>query len=139
MGIYIQCVYIYIYVCVYDFSLADGMQFNSSCQIHGPSAVTFGSLLSQELSPSDVNTADDSNKSPVMNNPAFLHSSCPPAMHKSCFCVRLIAEHTKMLEDSTKVSNDLRFFLALPRCVLSKSDVCLLTFPLCCLTKEFLF
>ncbi|KAL6954464.1 Neurotransmitter-gated ion-channel transmembrane region, partial [Sarracenia purpurea var. burkii] len=80
------------------------MQFSSSCQIHGPSAVTFGSLLSQELSPSDANVTDDSNKSPVMNNPAFLHSSCPPAMHRSCFCVRLIAEHTKMLEDSTKVS-----------------------------------
>lgn len=80
------------------------MQFSSGCQIHGPSAVTFSSLLSQELSSSEMNTMDDNNKSPIMNNPAFLHSSCPPAMHKSCFCVRLIAEHTKMLEDSTKVT-----------------------------------
>ncbi|XP_065214924.1 acetylcholine receptor subunit alpha-like isoform X1 [Planococcus citri] len=89
--------------------LAEGMQFSSSCQIHGPSAVTFGSLLSQELSPSDANVTDDDNKSPVMNNPGFLHSSCPPAMHRSCFCVRLIAEHTKMLEDSTKVKEDWKY------------------------------
>lgn len=87
----------------FGFSLTDGIEFSSSCQIHGPSAVTFGSLLTQELSSSEMNNADESNKSPLMNNPAFLHSSCPPAMHKSCFCVRLIAEHTKMLEDSTKV------------------------------------
>lgn len=36
--------------------------------------------------------------------PSFSHSSCPPHMHKTCFCVRFIAEHTRMLEDSTKVS-----------------------------------
>lgn len=106
-AIYWQKTVIKIFICVltvlFGFSLTDGIEFSRSCQIHGPSAVTFGSLLTQELSPSEVNNADESNKSPLMNNPAFLHSSCPPAMHKSCFCVRLIAEHTKMLEDSTKV------------------------------------
>lgn len=43
-------------------------------------------------------------KSPMINNPAFTHSRCPPEIHRSCFCVRFIAEHTKLLEDSTKVS-----------------------------------
>ncbi|KAK7605574.1 hypothetical protein V9T40_007432 [Parthenolecanium corni] len=90
-------------------SLTDGIEFSSSCQIHGPSGITFGSLLTQELSPSEVNNIDESNKNPVTNIPAFLHSSCPPAMHKSCFCIRLIAEHTKMLEDSTKVKEDWKY------------------------------
>jgi nicotinic acetylcholine receptor len=48
-----------------------------------------------------VNTGED--KSPILNNPAFSHSNCPPQVHKSCFCVRFIAEHTRMLEESTKV------------------------------------
>lgn len=43
-------------------------------------------------------------KSPIIGNPAFSHSKCPPEIHRSCFCVRFIAEHTKLLEDSTKVS-----------------------------------
>ena len=35
--------------------------------------------------------------------PGFSHSACPPEVHRTCFCVRFIAEHTRMLEDSTKV------------------------------------
>jgi len=80
-------------------SLVDGGPLSGSCQIHGP-AVVMQSESTDELS--------DSNKSPVLRNPAFSHSSCPPEVHKSCFCVRFIAEHTKMLEDSTKV-NDLGY------------------------------
>jgi hypothetical protein len=76
-------------------SLVDGGPLSGSCQIHGP-AVVLQSESTDELS--------DSNKSPVLRNPAFSHSSCPPEVHKSCFCVRFIAEHTKMLEDSTKVN-----------------------------------
>ncbi|KAG8225281.1 hypothetical protein J437_LFUL001894, partial [Ladona fulva] len=45
---------------------------------------------------------DDEDKSPILRNPAFAHTHCPPEVHKSCFCVRFIAEHTKMLEESTK-------------------------------------
>lgn len=53
---------------------------------------------------------DEEVKSPVlMRNPAFSHSRCPPEIHKSCFCVRFIAEHTKMLEDSTKVKEDWKY------------------------------
>lgn len=43
-------------------------------------------------------------KNPILRTaPVFSHSNCPPEVHKSCLCVRFIAEHTKMLEDSTKV------------------------------------
>ncbi|XP_047100474.1 LOW QUALITY PROTEIN: acetylcholine receptor subunit alpha-like [Schistocerca piceifrons] len=41
--------------------------------------------------------------------PAFPHSRCPPEVHRSCFCVRFIAEHTRMLEDSTKVKEDWKY------------------------------
>jgi nicotinic acetylcholine receptor len=75
-------------------SLVDGGPLSGSCQIHGPTVV-LQSESTDELS--------DNNKSPVLRNPAFSHSACPPEVHKSCFCVRFIAEHTKMLEDSTKV------------------------------------
>lgn len=52
----------------------------------------------------DIDNASGGIKSPIINNPAFSHSKCPPEIHRSCFCVRFIAEHTKLLEDSTKVS-----------------------------------
>lgn len=66
---------------------------------------------SEELSttPIDAETGDHPSgiKSPIIRNPpkppAFSHSYCPPEIHRSCFCVRFIAEHTKMQEDSTKV------------------------------------
>lgn len=79
------------------FSLADGgLRFGGSCQIHGP-------ILPQSESEDLTLTEGEEVKSPVLRNPAFSHSKCPPEIHKSCFCVRFIAEHTKMLEDSTKV------------------------------------
>ncbi|XP_023714463.1 acetylcholine receptor subunit alpha-like isoform X3 [Cryptotermes secundus] len=81
-------------------SLVDGGPLSGSCQIHGP-ALAMQSESTDELS--------DSNKSPVLRNPAFSHSACPPEVHKSCFCVRFIAEHTKMLEDSTKVKEDWKY------------------------------
>lgn len=55
------------------------------------------------LSGAGGTNGDEDLKSPTMKNPAFSHSMCPSEVHKSCFCVRFIAEHTKMLEDSTKV------------------------------------
>lgn len=79
------------------FSLADGGPFGGSCQIHGP--VAMPQSESEDLTVS----GEGDIKSPVLRNPAFSHSRCPPEIHKSCFCVRFIAEHTKMLEDSTKV------------------------------------
>ncbi|XP_065170452.1 acetylcholine receptor subunit alpha-like isoform X2 [Atheta coriaria] len=79
--------------------------FGGSCQIHGPIAIPPSE--SEDLT---VSGLDESGiKSPVLRNPAFSHSRCPPEIHKSCFCVRFIAEHTKMLEDSTKVKEDWKY------------------------------
>lgn len=83
--------------------------FGGSCQIHGP--IPMPQSESEELSttPIDAETGDHPSgiKSPIISNPpkppAFSHSYCPPEIHRSCFCVRFIAEHTKMQEDSTKV------------------------------------
>ncbi|XP_022909410.2 acetylcholine receptor subunit alpha-like isoform X2 [Onthophagus taurus] len=79
-------------------SLADGGPFGGSCQIHGPMII-----------PQAENEDGEAIKSPVLRNPAFSHSRCPPEIHKSCFCVRFIAEHTKLLEDSTKVKEDWKY------------------------------
>lgn len=86
-------------------SLADGSgPFGGSCQIHGPVLVP-----SPETEEDPGIDSDTGIKSPVIRNPAFSHSNCPPEIHKSCFCVRFIAEHTKMLEDSTKVKEDWKY------------------------------
>lgn len=70
-----------------------------SCRIHGPAH----SLISDEVSVTEM-TTDCSKSSILLRSPGFLHSSCPPAMHKSCFCIRFIAEHTKITDDATKVT-----------------------------------
>lgn len=71
-----------------------------SCQIHG--SMPMPQSESDDLSNiPDIDSAGI--KSPI-NNPGFSHSKCPPEIHRSCFCVRFIAEHTKLLEDSTKVN-----------------------------------
>ncbi|XP_045469463.1 acetylcholine receptor subunit alpha-like isoform X3 [Harmonia axyridis] len=84
--------------------LADGGPFGGSCQIHGPVLLP---------TPDSDDAAIDSDtggiKSPILRNPAFSHSSCPPEIHKSCFCIRFIAEHTKSLEESTKVKEDWKY------------------------------
>lgn len=75
-----------------------------SCQIHG--SMPMPQSESDDLSNMpDIDNASGGIKSPILNNPAFSHSKCPTEIHRSCFCVRFIAEHTKLLEDSTKVSN----------------------------------
>ncbi|XP_050518811.1 acetylcholine receptor subunit alpha-like isoform X7 [Diabrotica virgifera virgifera] len=84
----------------YIFETRSSGPFGGSCQIHGP--------LTGALPLTDAE--DESGlKSPVLHNPAYSHSRCPPEIHKSCFCVRFIAEHTKMLEDSTKVKEDWKY------------------------------
>ncbi|KAL1394712.1 hypothetical protein pipiens_011756 [Culex pipiens pipiens] len=91
-------------------SLSGTGPFGGSCQIHGP-ALGMPHSESEELSLSTAaDTAVPSGiKSPVFKHPPFSHSSCPVEMHRSCFCVRFIAEHTKMLEDSTKVKEDWKY------------------------------
>ena len=86
-------------------SLSGTGPFGGSCQIHGP-IPTMPHSESDDLTAVpdlDIGQPASGIKSPIINNPAFSHSKCPPRVHKSCFCVRFIAEHTKMQEDSTKV------------------------------------
>ncbi|XP_076291440.1 nicotinic acetylcholine receptor alpha4 isoform X2 [Lasioglossum baleicum] len=91
-------------------SLADGARFGGSCLIHGPPLPP----LPLHTECEDLSVSGDAGieevKSPVLRSPpAFSHSRCPPEIHKSCICVRFIAEHTKMLEDSTKVKEDWKY------------------------------
>ncbi|KAL1491820.1 hypothetical protein ABEB36_012357 [Hypothenemus hampei] len=95
-------------------SLADGGPFGSTCQIHGPMASTPAGTASEDITDSLENggaeEASGGIKSPLLlKNPAFSHSRCPLEVHKTCFCVRFIAEHTKMVEDSTKVKEDWKY------------------------------
>ncbi|XP_055679483.1 acetylcholine receptor subunit alpha-like isoform X1 [Lutzomyia longipalpis] len=80
--------------------------FGGSCQIHGPVPHSESEDLSCEA---DLDEGATTIKSPIIPNPGFSHSHCPQDMHKSCFYVRFIAEHTKMLEDSTKVKEDWKY------------------------------
>ncbi|ETN64466.1 acetylcholine receptor protein alpha 1, 2, 3, 4 invertebrate [Anopheles darlingi] len=90
-------------------SLSGTGPFGGSCQIHGPVQLPLSE--SEELSMSTAaDTAVPSGlKSPAFKQPAFSHSVCSTEIHRSCFCVRFIAEHTKMLEDSTKVKEDWKY------------------------------
>ncbi|KAJ2951921.1 hypothetical protein O0L34_g4173 [Tuta absoluta] len=79
----------------------DSNRFGGSCMVHGSS--DGGALASGGMT-------EDEALSPVPDPPpGFSHSSCPPEVHKTCFCVRFIAEHTKMIEDSTKVKEDWKY------------------------------
>ncbi|XP_078047281.1 nicotinic acetylcholine receptor alpha4 isoform X2 [Augochlora pura] len=91
-------------------SLADGARFGGSCLIHGPPLPP----LPLHTECEDLSVSGDAGieevKSPVLRSPpTFSHSRCPPEIHKSCICVSFIAEHTKMLEDSTKVKEDWKY------------------------------
>ncbi|XP_076686208.1 nicotinic acetylcholine receptor alpha4 isoform X2 [Andrena cerasifolii] len=91
-------------------SLADGARFGGSCLIHGPTLPP----LPLHTDCDDLSVSGEAGieevKSPVLRSPPpFSHSRCPPEIHKSCVCVRFIAEHTKMLEDSTKVKEDWKY------------------------------
>ncbi|KAH8320334.1 hypothetical protein KR074_009864 [Drosophila pseudoananassae] len=82
--------------------------FGGSCQVHG-SLPPLTHCSSDEIGSPDIDIMSSGIKSPMLTNPAFSHSKCPPKIHKSCFCVRFIAEHTKMQEDSTKVKEDWKY------------------------------
>ncbi|KAJ0178750.1 hypothetical protein K1T71_005525 [Dendrolimus kikuchii] len=76
----------------------------TSCLVHGSSeggGAGLGGL---------AGASEEEVLSPVPDPPpGFSHSACPPEVHKTCFCVRFIAEHTRMLEDSTKVKEDWKY------------------------------
>lgn len=105
LAIRLFCLVIYsvLYECIYTYSLTTTGPFGGSCQIHGPipsltpsESVGMTAVPDLEVGPSGI-------KSPILTNPGFSHTKCPPRVHRSCFCVQFIADHTKMQEDSTKV------------------------------------
>ncbi|CAH0729314.1 unnamed protein product, partial [Brenthis ino] len=78
--------------------LGESNRFGGSCVVHGSSE---GGALP---------VPEEEALSPVPDPPpGFSHSACPPEVHRTCFCVRFIAEHTRMLEDSTKVKEDWKY------------------------------
>ncbi|NP_001166816.1 acetylcholine receptor subunit alpha-like [Bombyx mandarina] len=80
----------------------DSNRLGGSCMLHGSSEVVGGGLAGVSV--------EEEILSPVPDPPpGFSHSACPPEVHRTCFCVRFIAEHTKMLEDSTKVKEDWKY------------------------------
>ncbi|XP_014203772.1 acetylcholine receptor subunit alpha-like isoform X1 [Copidosoma floridanum] len=98
-------------------NLVDGAHFGGSCLIHGtpslPRLPLHADCEELQIGPTDEEAAAailDGTKSPVLRpTSTFSHSKCPPELHRSCICVRFIAEHTKMLEDSTKVKEDWKY------------------------------
>lgn len=99
-------------------SLTTTGPFGGSCQIHGPISME-SEEVTMSMSTLDVDpqpptvTQQDRVKSPIMKNPGYSHLHCPTELHRSCFCVRFIAEHTRMLEDSIKGEKCFPFFSAL--------------------------
>lgn len=115
-------------------SLLDGGHFGGSCLIHGPGAIrdqpdeemretlsdredaagccsvsrSCGGGGNRPTSPGTVQAPPGQILVPLPQQ-RFSHAHCPPQVHRSCFCVRFIAEHTKMLEDSTKVKEDWKY------------------------------
>jgi hypothetical protein len=84
--------------------MGDSNRFGGSCVVHGSTEGGGGGLAG----------ADEEILSPVPEPPpGFSHSACPPEVHRTCFCVRFIAEHTRMLEESTKVGINIELALYL--------------------------
>lgn len=82
--------------------------------MHGPVPLLAHSSLDDLTAVPDISLCSGSGiKSPILCNPGFLHSKCPPRVHRTCFCVQFIAEHTKVQEDSTKVIDFLSSILNL--------------------------
>lgn len=79
--------------------------FGSSCRIHGPFAMSH-STDTEEITAEMLDNGINSSHShiPIIADPNFSHADCPLEMHRSCLYVRFIAEHTRLLQDSTKVS-----------------------------------
>ncbi|XP_066603316.1 acetylcholine receptor subunit alpha-like isoform X3 [Prorops nasuta] len=90
--------------------LTDGARFGGSCLVHGPPLPPLPLQGECEDLTVTAEAGIEEVKSPMLRHPpAFSHSKCPPEVHRSCICVRFIAEHTKMIEDSTKVKEDWKY------------------------------
>uniref|UniRef100_A0A1A9WYM4 Neurotransmitter-gated ion-channel transmembrane domain-containing protein n=1 Tax=Glossina brevipalpis TaxID=37001 RepID=A0A1A9WYM4_9MUSC len=90
-------------------SLSGTGPFGGSCQIHGPIPPLTQSESDELTVVPDIDAGLSGIKSPILSNPVFSHTKCPPRLHRTCFCAQFIAEHTKMQEDSTKVKEDWKY------------------------------
>ncbi|XP_071516469.1 acetylcholine receptor subunit alpha-like isoform X5 [Panulirus ornatus] len=77
--------------------MTDG-PFSTTCRIHGATNIH-----------EDAYTLENSDKSPTFR--PFQHNlpHCSPEVHRTCWCVNFIAEHTRLKEDSTKVKEDWKY------------------------------
>ncbi|GBP52848.1 hypothetical protein EVAR_39011_1 [Eumeta japonica] len=83
--------------------MSESNRFGGSCVVHGSGEEGALGAAGPAAGAGPAGPPDDDALSPVPDPPpGFSHSACPPEVHRTCFCVRFIAEHTKMLEDSTK-------------------------------------
>ncbi|CAH0407436.1 unnamed protein product [Chilo suppressalis] len=83
--------------------MGESNRFGGSCMVHGSTEGGGGGL-------GCMTGPDDDTLSPVPDPPpGFSHSACPPEVHRTCFCVRFIAAHTRMIEESTKVKEDWKY------------------------------
>ncbi|XP_045137610.1 acetylcholine receptor subunit alpha-like isoform X1 [Portunus trituberculatus] len=81
-----------------DFSPMTDGPFSTTCRIHGSTNIH-----------EDAYTLEDADKSPTFR--PFQHNlpHCSPEVHRTCWCVNFIAEHTRLKEDSTKVKEDWKY------------------------------
>uniref|UniRef100_A0A1B0FI68 Uncharacterized protein n=1 Tax=Glossina morsitans morsitans TaxID=37546 RepID=A0A1B0FI68_GLOMM len=93
----------------FETSLSGTGPFGGSCQIHGPIPPLTQSESDELTVVPDIDAGLSGIKSPILSNPVFSHTKCPPRLHRTCFCAQFIAEHTKMQEDSTKVKEDWKY------------------------------
>ncbi|KAK3885344.1 hypothetical protein Pcinc_010423 [Petrolisthes cinctipes] len=84
--------------------MTDG-PFSTTCRIHGSSNIHGGPTTL----PEDTYTLEDPDKSPTFR--PFQHTlpHCSPEVHRTCWCVNYIAEHTRLKEGSTKVKEDWKY------------------------------
>ncbi|KAK4300986.1 hypothetical protein Pmani_026858 [Petrolisthes manimaculis] len=88
-----------------DFSPMTDGPFSTTCRIHGSSNIHGGPTTL----PEDTYTLEDPDKSPTFR--PFQHTlpHCSPEVHRTCWCVNYIAEHTRLKEGSTKVKEDWKY------------------------------
>lgn len=78
----------------------DGLTYTSTCRIHGSKTINESTLLPMETSMENTRLHIDTSK--YHDHKAFHH--CTPDVHRTCWCVNFIAEHTRIKDGCTKVS-----------------------------------
>ncbi|XP_049306008.1 acetylcholine receptor subunit alpha-like isoform X2 [Bactrocera dorsalis] len=93
----------------YNIETSGSGTFSGSCQIHGCIPPLSQQATENLVSPTLYMESPSELKGQTARNECLLHTNSQLKVHRSCFCVRFIAEHTKLLEDSTKVKEDWKY------------------------------